>query len=129
MGCALALSYVLSIHNIFVYVYRQDSQNIHNYFVYIIHIIIEYVLILYNTISYQRRKERILIKYKIDVLQALKEKGYSTYKIRKYKVFNEAQLQQIRDDKLVTQDTLNKLCMLLDCQPGDILEYVPDTEE
>jgi putative transcriptional regulator len=23
-------------------------------------------------------------------------------------------------------DTLNRICMVLDCQPGDILEYVPD---
>ena len=69
-----------------------------------------------------------MIKYKIDVLQALKEKGYSTYKIRKDKIFNEAQLQYIREDKLLTQDALNKVCMLLNCQVGDILEYIPDTE-
>jgi putative transcriptional regulator len=23
-------------------------------------------------------------------------------------------------------DTLNRICTVLDCQPGDILEYVPD---
>lgn len=68
-----------------------------------------------------------MIKYKIDIIQALKNKGYSTYKIRKEKIFNESQLQQIRDNKLLTQDALNKVCTLLDCQPGDILEYIPDT--
>lgn len=52
--------------------------------------------------------------------------GYSTYKIRKEKIFTESQLQNIRGNKLLTQDALNKLCTLLDCQPGDILEYVPD---
>lgn len=67
-----------------------------------------------------------MIKYKIDVLLALRQIGYSTYKIKKDKVFNQSQLQQIRDNKLLTQDALNKLCRLLDCQPGDILEYVPD---
>ena len=25
-------------------------------------------------------------------------------------------------------ETLNKLCVALDCQPGDLLEYVPDAE-
>lgn len=25
--------------------------------------------------------------------------------------------------------TLNSLCRLLDCKPGDILEYVPDADE
>ena len=68
-----------------------------------------------------------MVKYKIDIIQALKNIGYSTYKIRKEKIFTEGQLQQIRDNKLLTQDALNKVCTLLDCQPGDILEYIPDT--
>jgi len=67
-----------------------------------------------------------LVKYKIDIIQALKNIGYSTYKRRKEKIFTEGQLQQIRDNKLLTQDALNKVCTLLDCQPGDILEYIPD---
>lgn len=73
-----------------------------------------------------RRDGDFLIKYKIDVIQALKNSGYSTYKIRKEKIFTESQLQQMRDHKLLTQDALNKVCVLLNCQPGDILEYVPD---
>ena len=67
-----------------------------------------------------------MIKYKIDILSSLKQKGYSTYKIKQEKIFNQSQLQQIRDNKVLTQEALNKLCSLLDCQPGDILEYVPD---
>lgn len=70
----------------------------------------------------------ILIKYKIDIIQTLKTNGYSTYKIRKEKIFTESQLQNIRDNKLLTQDALNKLCKLLNLQPGDILEYIPDSE-
>ena len=70
-----------------------------------------------------------MIKYKIDLIQSLKESGYSTYKIRKEKIFTESQLQQMRDHKLLTQEALNKVCTLLDCQPGDILEYVPDGTE
>lgn len=70
-----------------------------------------------------------MIKYKIDIIQALKQVGYSTYKIRKEKIFTESQLQQIRDHKLLTQEALNKVCTLLDCQPGDILEYIPDGTE
>ena len=67
-----------------------------------------------------------MIKYKIEVIQALKNVGYSTYKIRKEKIFTETQLQQLRNDKLLTQEALNKVCTLLSCQPGDILEYIPD---
>ena len=70
-----------------------------------------------------------MIKYKIDIIQALKNKGYSTYKIRKEKIFNESQLQQMRENKILAQDALNKVCTLLDCQPGDILEYIPDGDK
>ena len=67
-----------------------------------------------------------MIKYKIDILAALKQIGYSTYRIKQEKILNQSQLQQIRDNKLLTQYALNKVCALLSCQPGDILEYVPD---
>lgn len=67
-----------------------------------------------------------MLRYKIDVLAALRQAGYSTYKIRKDKIFTEAQLQNIRNDHLLTHDALDKLCGILNCQPGDILEFVPD---
>ena len=67
-----------------------------------------------------------MIKYKIDILSALKEIGYNTNRIRIEKVFNENQLQQMRENKLLTQKPLSKVCELLNCQPGDILEYIPD---
>ena len=67
-----------------------------------------------------------MIRYKINILLALKQAGYSTYKIRQEKIFNESQLQQMREDKILAQDALNKVCTLLSCQPGDILEYIPD---
>lgn len=69
-----------------------------------------------------------MIKYKIDILSALKEIGYSTYRIKQEKIFNQSQLQQIRDNKLLTQEALNKVCTLLNCQPGDILEYIEEND-
>lgn len=70
-----------------------------------------------------------MISYSLDVLAALKEKGYSSYRIRKEKLFGEAQLQKLRSNELVSKETLNTLCKLLNCQPGEILKYVPDSEE
>ena len=69
-----------------------------------------------------------MLRYKINVIEALKEAGYSTYRIRNEKILTEAQLQHIRRNHLLTHDALDKLCRLLDCQPGDLLEYVPDKE-
>jgi putative transcriptional regulator len=64
-----------------------------------------------------------MLKYKIDILEKLKEKGYSTYKLRKDKLMGEAQIQKIRDGEIASKETLNTICKLLNCQPGDILEY------
>ena len=70
-----------------------------------------------------------MIAYSIDILAALKEKGYSTYRIRKEKLFGEAQLQKLRSNELVSKETLNTLCKLLSCQPGEILKYISDDSE
>lgn len=61
--------------------------------------------------------------YKIDVLAALKEKGFSTYKLRKDRIFAESTLQAFRTGVLVSYETISKLCEMLDCDVGDLLEY------
>ena len=70
-----------------------------------------------------------MLKYKIDIMEALKKIGYTSYKIRKDKLIGEAQLQKVRTGEIASKDTLNTICKLLDLQPGDILEYVPDESE
>ena len=66
------------------------------------------------------------ITYKIDVLAALKAAGYNTNRIRKEKLLSESTLQRLRKGELTNGENLGKLCELLRCQPGDILEYVPE---
>ena len=69
-----------------------------------------------------------MIVYSKNIIEELGKKGYTTYRIKQEKIFNQTQLQQLRDNKLLTQDNLNKLCELLECQPGDILEYRKDSK-
>lgn len=69
-----------------------------------------------------------MIKYKIDILTELKKAGFSTYKIRKDKIIGEATLQQLRNNKLVSWETINIICNLLNCQPGDILIHEKDAK-
>lgn len=68
------------------------------------------------------------IRYKIDVLAELKEKGYSSARIRKEKLIGQSYLQQIRHGEIVSWKTIETICRLLDCQPGDIIEYVDESE-
>ena len=70
-----------------------------------------------------------MLKYKFDVLSELKNRGYSSYRKKKKKIFGEAILQKFRTGQMIAADNLDNLCKLLECQPGDILEYVPDNEE
>ena len=70
-----------------------------------------------------------MIRYKKDVVAELKEKGYSSYRIRKEGLIGQATLQMLRNGKPVSWDILNTLCRLLGCQVGELLEYVPDPPE
>lgn len=63
------------------------------------------------------------LRYKIDVLAALKEAGYSSYRLRKEKLLSESTLQKLRDGIIVSTDVIEQLCGLLNCQPGDLLEH------
>ena len=69
------------------------------------------------------------IKYKVDVIAALKEAGYNTTRIRKEKIMGEAMLQKIRSGQMVSWATLETICDLLGCQPGDLLEYIKEAPE
>ena len=69
-----------------------------------------------------------MVRYKIDILSALKDKGYTQNKIRVEKLIGQSYLTQLRNKELVSWKTINTLCTLLNCQPGDILEYVPDED-
>ena len=66
------------------------------------------------------------IRYKMDVLAALKAAGYSSTRIRNEKLIGQATLQQLRQGEIVSWATINTICRLLQCQPGDIVEYVEE---
>ena len=62
--------------------------------------------------------------YKINVLETLKKQGYNTTRLRKERLLNESAIQYLRDEKIVGIKALNNICMLLDMQPGELIEYV-----
>ncbi len=65
------------------------------------------------------------IKY--DKLFAMmKKKGLTTYRIKVDKIVAVTSLQRIRDGLPVSLKTIDAFCKALNCQPGDLLEYVED---
>ena len=68
------------------------------------------------------------IKYKMNVLNELKAAGYNTNRLRKEKLLSEGTIQNIRDGRIINAANLAKICKLLNCQHGDIMEYVEEEE-
>ena len=66
------------------------------------------------------------IRYKINVMAKLKDKGYSSTRIREEKQIGQSYLQQIRHGELVSWKTMDTLRRLLECDVGDIVEFVED---
>ncbi len=69
------------------------------------------------------------LRYKIDVLSALKEKGYNTTRIRSENLLSQSTLQKFRNGQGVSWENIETLCSLLDCQPGDIIEYTSENTQ
>lgn len=63
------------------------------------------------------------------LLELMKQKGVTSYTIRQNKIIGQATLKKIKNGGDIDTRTIAKLCGLLGCQPGDILEYVPDKAE
>ena len=69
-----------------------------------------------------------MIVYK-EILERLAKAGWSTYRLRKEGVLGEKTLTHIRNGEPINTTTLDTICKLCDCQPGDVLEYVEKTGE
>lgn len=69
-----------------------------------------------------------MLVYKIDVLETLKEAGYNTGKLRKEKLLGENAIQALRKNEMVGIKALDKICTILDMQPGNVIKYV-ETEK
>lgn len=70
-----------------------------------------------------------MLVYKLDILSALKNNGYTTYRIKKEKILSESTLQKFRHKEGISWSNLDTLCSLLQCQPGDIIAYIPDDQQ
>ena len=66
------------------------------------------------------------IVYKINIIDELKKKGYNTSRLRKEKLLAEGVLQSLRTGKYISMENLSRICALLECQPADLIEYIPD---
>lgn len=67
------------------------------------------------------------IKY--DKLIALmQERGVTSYTVKNQKIIGQATYKKIMQGGDIDTRSIDRLCRYFGCQPGDILEYIPDDE-
>ncbi len=77
----------------------------------------------------KEKGDKMPIKYD-KLLKILEEKGYTSYRIRKEKILGQATLTAIKNGTGgLDHRSIARLCEVLQCQPGDIMEYVSDIPE
>lgn len=69
-----------------------------------------------------------MFRYKTDVLWELKVSGYSTHRLREDKILGGKAIEALRKKEMVGIHVLERICGILNRQPGELIEYVPDEE-
>lgn len=65
-----------------------------------------------------------MLKYKIDVIDALNRIGFNLYQAKKTKILSQDTYNKLKaNDTNITLKSINNICMLLDMQPKDLLIY------
>ena len=59
----------------------------------------------------------------------LKEEGWSFYRVRQERLIGQGTLTHLRNQSGgLDSKTLDKICRTFNCQPGDLMEYIPDED-
>lgn len=67
-----------------------------------------------------------MFRFKMDIIELLKENGYNTTRIRKEKLIGEKTMQDMKRGIVPGIKTLDTLCRILEMQPGNLIKYVED---
>ena len=63
------------------------------------------------------------------IMEQLQKAGYSAYRIRKEKLIPNSTMDRLRHNGPISTETLDTICRLTGCQPGELLTWAPDPEE
>ena len=75
-----------------------------------------------SVIQYPHKEvAKVAISYQ-GAFEKMKEAGITTYRIRKENILSQSTLQKLREGKPVTTETIEKLCLPMDCTPNDIMK-------
>ena len=69
-----------------------------------------------------------MIEY-LDILGRLSAAGYSGYRLKKESILSSSTIDRLHNGDPVTTVTIDTVCRLCECQPGDLMVYRPDDPE
>lgn len=67
-----------------------------------------------------------MLKYKFPVMPELSKKGYSARRLRNERLLAESTMTKLRHAAPISWDNIDTICRLLQCQPGELLQWVSD---
>ena len=70
-----------------------------------------------------------MLRYKMDVLWELKVCGYNTTRLRNENLIGEGNIAKLRKGEVVGNIALNRICAMLNKQPGELIEYIPHEDD
>ena len=59
----------------------------------------------------------------------MEEKGITSYTCKRDNIIGQATYKKIKEDGDIDTRTIAKMCEVLDCQPGDLMEYVRESAD
>lgn len=62
-------------------------------------------------------------------MDLLNRKGMSKGDLQSLTGISSATMAKVAANKIVSLEVIDKICKVLQCQPGDIMEYTPDSPE
>lgn len=67
-----------------------------------------------------------MLQYKLEILPELTKRGYSSRRLRNENLLGEYTMTSLRRGEMISLKSIDTICRLLQCQPGDLLEWVED---
>lgn len=64
-----------------------------------------------------------------NIMQLLTQNGWSSYRLRKERLLSEGTMSRLRNGQPITTETIDTICRLCRCQPGDLIRWVPDDQD
>lgn len=70
-----------------------------------------------------------MLRYRTNLLEELEDRGFTQFRLKKDKILGSSTIDKLREGKMIGINALEKICDLLDMQPGDLIENRKEDEK